>query len=246
MEKTLNKTAVKVFLCIVIIGVAAAVIYSIIAYPKPHTKEANYREFKMPTVQKTPQEIAYDKLVSSDSISMKDLTQYFELSTGKSPSLPYDWSNSWEKALYMPNVFVFDVIKTDPENLILDQPFIVYFKKGSLKDFDNTFDISGLSLIKIDPKTFQPVKIATYGSRDWFHTSSGFSTYASEFNIPRTVDTSLYTAMSSPFLDSRDFFYDKDYYYMLAYFATIPTPHGTPTEFVYTSNLFKILPEAKK
>lgn len=146
--------------------------------------------------------------------------------------------------------FIPDAIAIEPTQPKLNSTIRIFLKtsdpnySSGLKTKLDSYDAADLVLIKVDPKTLQPVSIATYGSETSYR-AGGFGSVDNNSSLLKTplVNIDGYTFSFNLFLDSRKFAYDKNYYYMLLYEGTVPNNAGTPTEYTYTSGLFKILPE---
>lgn len=130
------------------------------------------------------------------------------------------------------------VVQPDPR---INNPIRIFLKDNVSSEGESFGDVE---LIKIDPKTLEPVLVATYGS--WQTFAAHFSK-VSEGGVFDRLPRSLkgYSLLQNVYLGSDNFYYDSNYYYMFIYNMVIPNSAGTPTNYMYTSNLFKILPEQK-
>lgn len=133
-----------------------------------------------------------------------------------------------------------DVLAIQPEPR-MDSAMRVFLKNNTYSEGEADGDIS---LIKIDPITLEPVLAATYGS---VQSPVAHVTAVGEGGVFVSLPNKLegYSLLQNVYLTRNNFYYDPNYYYMFIYNMVIPTSGGTPTTYMYTSNLFKILPEQK-
>ncbi len=133
-----------------------------------------------------------------------------------------------------------DVLVVQPEAKI-NSATRIFLKDGISMEGESDGNVE---LVKIDPKTLEPVFVATYGS--WKTFTARFQN-VSEGGTFESLSKTLkgYSLLQNVYLGSDNFYYDPNYYYMFIYNMVIPNQAGTPTNYMYTSNLFKILPEQK-
>jgi hypothetical protein len=198
------------------------------------------------SIKKTPmvnQENSFDFSQYPSTKSFKELLiTRFNLKEGEDgPHGDLYEKSSWsELGLQYQYPVIPDVLVVQPEPRI-NSPARVFLKNNTYAEGESMGDIR---LIKIDPKTLEPALTAVHGSRQsfvsWFQNVGEGGVFVS---LPKTLDG--YSLLQNVYLDSGNFYYDPNYYYMFIYSMVIPNPAGTPTDYMYTSNLFKILPEKK-
>ncbi len=246
-EKRTHPVVIKIFVNVLVIVLIAFVVYVLYEYFTNAPVSDNNQRQVIRRPEKTLQEITYDNLLAQTIIPMVDLDNYFRNVKGADMLNNSEWNKVLVGFNHLDSIVIIPSIPT------LNHQVYLSFKNEDfkfIKKEGGEFDIQNLRLVKIDPNTLAPVVAATYGSKDSIKVWNLRGSTADDFLKPSSNKNpvsdpestfALYTN-----LDEDTFYYSQNAYYMFIYEMTIPTAHGTPTDFVFTSSLFKIRSDDQK